>query len=282
MFKCHYCDKEFETKQKLAGHSTFCENNPNREHNLSRLNENRKKIKHTQKEIYNVPGKCKFCGKECKNHNSLINHERLCKLNPERDNDKLLKKMEKCREIRYLNGNNSGNQYTKAKLLGLPKPEISNETRSKIGSGWRGKKHTEEEKKKISEAMKKAVLEHPDSYSTTNINGRVKKYDYNGIKLDGLWEVTVAQYLDRNNIKWERPSVPFEYEWKGEIHNYFPDFYIPEKDIYIEVKGYEREKDKYKWEKVSNLIIIKKEEISLMKNGDINIIIEIIKKQLTY
>lgn len=25
---------------------------------------------------------CQFCGKECKNRNSLCNHERLCKLNP--------------------------------------------------------------------------------------------------------------------------------------------------------------------------------------------------------
>lgn len=26
---------------------------------------------------------CQFCGKECKNRNSLCNHERLCKQNPE-------------------------------------------------------------------------------------------------------------------------------------------------------------------------------------------------------
>ena len=25
---------------------------------------------------------CQFCGKECKNPNSLRNHERLCKANP--------------------------------------------------------------------------------------------------------------------------------------------------------------------------------------------------------
>lgn len=29
--------------------------------------------------------KCKFCNKECKNDNSLRNHERLCKQNPDRD-----------------------------------------------------------------------------------------------------------------------------------------------------------------------------------------------------
>ena len=31
---------------------------------------------------------CKFCNKECKNKNSLINHERLCKQNPDYDSDR--------------------------------------------------------------------------------------------------------------------------------------------------------------------------------------------------
>lgn len=32
---------------------------------------------------------CKFCSKECKNDNSLRNHERLCKLNPNRDSSSI-------------------------------------------------------------------------------------------------------------------------------------------------------------------------------------------------
>ena len=30
----------------------------------------------------NIEYKCQYCGKICKNANSLRNHERLCKLNP--------------------------------------------------------------------------------------------------------------------------------------------------------------------------------------------------------
>ena len=33
---------------------------------------------------------CKFCNKSCKNPNSLRNHERLCKLNPNRDKSNLI------------------------------------------------------------------------------------------------------------------------------------------------------------------------------------------------
>ena len=34
---------------------------------------------------------CKFCGKECKNNNSLSNHQRLCKHNPERQESNFVK-----------------------------------------------------------------------------------------------------------------------------------------------------------------------------------------------
>ena len=34
---------------------------------------------------------CKFCSKECKNENSLRNHERLCKLNPDKDESTMKK-----------------------------------------------------------------------------------------------------------------------------------------------------------------------------------------------
>lgn len=34
---------------------------------------------------------CKFCGKVCKNANSLRNHERLCKENPERQESSWVK-----------------------------------------------------------------------------------------------------------------------------------------------------------------------------------------------
>lgn len=90
---------------------------------------------------------CRYCGKECKHKNSLAQHELRCKQNPNR-------KVYKSNFIKYNEDLKSGlvkkqfsNQYIKAKLLGLPKPEISQETREKLGNGWRGKKHTEEEKK---------------------------------------------------------------------------------------------------------------------------------------
>ena len=203
---------------------------------------------------------CKYCDKICKNSNSLRNHERMCKLNPNRN-------------ITYLRhdgnkGHKGSNQYIKAKELGLNKPIISQETRHKLGKSWRGKKHSQEEKVKISKGIRKAILEHPESYSSSNVNGRVKHYEYNGYKIDGLWELEVAKYLDSKNIKWEKPNKGFKYEWNNNIHLYFPDFYLPEYNYYIEVKGYQRERDLYKWRSVDNLIIIKSKEISQIRNNE--------------
>ena len=64
---CQYCNKEISLSN-LARHEEVC------------------KVKISKKSyVLTHSGlTCQFCGKECKNRNSLCNHERLCKLNPER------------------------------------------------------------------------------------------------------------------------------------------------------------------------------------------------------
>jgi hypothetical protein len=116
--------------------------------------------------------------------------------------------------------------------------------------------------------MKKTVLNKPDSYSASNVSGRTKTIEYRGFKLKGKWEFEVAKWLDSNKILWTNIiPVPFEYFWEGSIHYYFPDFYLEDLGVYLEVKGYERERDKEKWKSVEKLIIIKKDEISRIISG---------------
>ena len=203
---------------------------------------------------------CQYCGKKCKNLNSLIQHEIRCKANPDKIDMSYIKPG-------HSKGHKGTNQFIKAKELGLEIPIVTNETREKLSNIWKGKHHTEESKKKLSESMKNAVIKYPDSYSSSNVNGRVKHYQYNGYILDGTWEVEVAKYLDSKNIKWEKPSKGFEYEWNNSSHIYFPDFYLPDYNYYIEVKGYQRERDIHKWNVVDNLIIIKENEINEIRKN---------------
>jgi len=147
---------------------------------------------------------CKYCGRICKNLNSLRQHEIRCSNNPNKialpPSNFIKYNQSKEKKLKQ-----QSNQYTKAKREGS-QVYISEETRYKLGKGWRNKIWNTEERKLQSEHMKLAIKKHPESYSSTNINGRIKHYEYKGIILDGLWELEVAKYLDKIQIKWERPK----------------------------------------------------------------------------
>lgn len=67
---------------------------------------------------------CKYCGRKCKNLNSLTQHEIRCHSNSNR--------ITNCGNHGATKGYPGYNHYIKAKLLGLPKPKISDETRKKL------------------------------------------------------------------------------------------------------------------------------------------------------
>jgi hypothetical protein len=213
---------------------------------------------------------CKFCNRECKNKNSLINHERLCKLNPnyQKIKSNFISYNEKLKN--GLVSKEYKNQYIKAKLENRI-ITISEETKKKISNSRKGNRLSEKHKKNISDSMKTTVLKYPESYSASNINGRTPIIEYNGFKLSGSWELEVAKWLDKNNIKWTNKVTPFEYEWENSLHLYFPDFYLIDIDKYIEVKGFERDRDRCKWAVVKNLIIIKQKDIKKIKNNDFSL-----------
>lgn len=194
---------------------------------------------------------CKYCDRKAKSVNSNTQHEIRCKENPN--------KIKTTGSGGRLPGFKGANQFTKAKLLGLPKPVVSEETRKKLSkSGIEQNKNcwTPEKRKQHSESMKRAVRNNPDSYSKNNVSGRVKLIEYNGSKLKGSWELLTAQWLDRLNVKWETEVNPQEYCWNNGTHLYFPDFYLPDYNIYIEVKGYKRERDIAKWSAFTGTLTI--------------------------
>ena len=57
--------------------------------------------------------------------------------------------------------------------------------------------------------------------------------------MDSSWERELAIKFDNLKIKWIKNPTYFKYEnLNGEIRKYYPDFYLPDYDCYIEVKGY--------------------------------------------
>jgi len=212
---------------------------------------------------------CKYCDRIGKNSNSNTQHQIRCNKNPDKIEIKGLDVIQQMKESGLLK---HSNQYIKAKDLGLPTPTISDETRAKHSKASKGFKWSKEAKLNLSKKMKEIVRDNPDSYSKNNVCGRVKLIEYKGAKLHGNWELLVAKYFDENNIIWDRNDVKtFSYMWNNKEHTYFPDFYLPEYDKYVEVKGYKRDRDIAKWEVVDNLIIIQLSEIKKIKNKSYNI-----------
>lgn len=149
-----------------------------------------------------------------------------------------------------------------------PRCQFSEERRRKIGIKSLNRKHTEETKQKMSKSKK-------DLYATgwESIAGRCKKFEYisniaGNIKVDGTWELLVAKYLDILNVQWNRNKNRFFYiKPDNKESHYTPDFFVKDWDTYIEVKGYETELDRCKWNQFPHKIEIwKKEKIIEIQN----------------
>ena len=64
------------------------------------------------------------------------------------------------------------------------------------------------------------------------------KTKYNTEMYDSNWEVVIAKWFDENNIQYIRPkqSIPW-IDSTGKQRKYFPDFYVPSMDLYVDPKN---------------------------------------------
>lgn len=158
---------------------------------------------------------CKYCGSERKNDNSLRNHERTCRENPNRyiPNGK--------------KGKKGGNAYTKAKEEGRVYT-ISDEARKNMSRASSGRKHSEETK----QVMSKKAIERGFGGVTQS-----RWIKYKGKLLGSSYEVKLAEDLDKNNIRWDI-CRRFNYiDVNGKSRTYTPDIYLIDFDIYLDPKN---------------------------------------------
>jgi hypothetical protein len=162
----------------------------------------------------------------------------------------------------------STERASRAIKKGLFKTRLRTETASIRNSRKRGPR-TEEEKQKTREGMRRAVLEGrqktPRPYGKKCRLFEVVNSYGEKETLQGGWENKVAIYMSENEIKWTRSKKSFTYVFEGREHEYFPDFYLPEHNLYIEVKGMKTERDVAKWEQFTQtLLIIDKTNINCL------------------
>ena len=102
------------------------------------------------------------------------------------------------------------------------------ETMKLRGSTGKGRVLSNATKERISQGMKLAVIE--GRQKTLKPYGR-SAIEYKGIQLQSKWELKVAEFLDSKSIIWERPTTGHEYQFEGQSHLYFPDFYLPQYNL---------------------------------------------------
>ena len=170
---------------------------------------------------------CSYCSRVCKNLNSLRNHERLCKENPNRQMSNLGCLIKK--------GHKGSNQFTKAKELGV---KVESKLKGRE-SPFKGKQHSEESKKKTSDTMKRKIVE----------GTFIVPYKRNHSS-----KVSFPEKYFMEALK----DLPVKYNYQ--VGLYQLDFAIPEKKVYIEIDGEQHfvdknivEHDKERTEKLESL-----------------------------
>lgn len=131
-----------------------------------------------------------------------------------------------------------------------------------LKGSWCGRHHTEEMKKHLSEAALKSTHQRicKKTLPYTKTDGTI-------VNLDSSYERIVAEWLDKNGIDWIRPEPLNWVDSNGITHHYFPDFYLPEKDIYLDPKNeycfnVQKEKISIIKEQYKNVLFLTKDQIS--------------------
>ena len=166
---------------------------------------------------------CKFCERECKNTNSLTQHTIRCNQNPD-----AIVQSELWKQSMAARKGRGTNHYTKAKELGLPIPTISDDTRKKLSTIAKARRHSDETKAKLSKIAK-----------SNGLGGVTQSrwIEYKGKILGSSYELALAKDLDACDVIWDT-CTRFEYiDPTGKHRTYTPDFYLPEYDVYLDPKN---------------------------------------------
>jgi hypothetical protein len=131
--------------------------------------------------------------------------------------------------------------------------------------------------KKCSNKLMSKILKNTGKtggYRTKSGTSKFHGSYYNGIWMDSSWEIALATRLDELGIIWERDNKRFfnYIDIDGNPRKYYPDFYLPAHDLYLECKGYWTPKVKHKMQDVQarnsfQLMIL--EDIKLIRSFNI-------------
>lgn len=106
-------------------------------------------------------------------------------------------------------------------------------------------------------------------------NGKRKLFNYfnkhqdKEILLESSWEFDLAHWLDDHHIVWVRPKYIKWFDHINQKHRlYYPDFYLPENDLYLDPKNpWGMKNDEYKMHQISQVVKIIYGDINYVKSS---------------
>ncbi|MFA7143330.1 MAG: hypothetical protein WC175_05085 [Candidatus Dojkabacteria bacterium] len=119
-------------------------------------------------------------------------------------------------------------------------------------------KETDERVKKTSETCKKLAKDGKFGGYRKG-SGRGKSGWYKGFFCDSSWELAYVIYCLEHNIKIERNTKRFKYEFENKIHEYIPDFIV--EGQLIEIKGYNTKQWQAKLSAVPDVKVLYEKEL---------------------
>ena len=203
-----------------------------------------------------------------------MNHIRWCNKNPLRGDyiNQLKQTHKKC--IGHIAWNKGQTLETNAIIKKQAETIRQKYINGELTPTWLGRKHTKNTKEKLSIIRSKA-LENNANYKYIKIFP-VKNIEGIEYKCQGTWELNVANKLNELGILWIR-NKRLNYIQDKIKRIYNPDFYLPNSDEYIEVKGFFFKKNIIKMNLVmeqnpnKNIIFIDKKYYKDFINGNIEL-----------
>ena len=126
----------------------------------------------------------------------------------------------------------------------------------------------------MGEAARRAVSKRQ---SLNNSGGRCKWFEVAGQKVQGTWERDMALKFEEDGVNWYKPKLNrdvLRYTLDDKEKSYTPDFYLPDEDLYIEVKGHWWGNDKNKMKAVleqhqdKRIVIVEKDDFYKFLQGE--------------
>jgi predicted nucleic acid-binding Zn ribbon protein len=188
-------------------------------------------------------GSGKFCSRSCANsrNHSDITKNKISKTLDMLYNDSLFESVSECVPIQ---------QTKQARIKYESSPKICIVCGNSIAYNKRHRQTCSDDCYKLLVASKAKIN---GLGGLTDGCGNYSKHGkYKGIKCDSTYELVFLIYCLDHNISIIRNTKYFSYIFDGKERKYYPDFYLPEANLYVELKGYKDARVDLKLQAVKN------------------------------